>query len=248
MKKMLLFLVVLIVISCKSVYARKIEPVLTIEKKSINIGLITEVYLSFSESSIISYLDFSYNIDNCMKLEAVSYDKGLNALAKNNSRIVMYSINGIDSSKKLVTLNVIGNKSGISNIKIENLRAIIDGKLITIDNINITVEVLDKKEGKQELVVEANRLVELAEKEETLDNVEIAVSKVENLEQGAIKLELSSRLDKIKKDLKFISNNVGEVCSGSEYKKDWLNISIILLIVLISETIYILINKNKVQQ
>ena len=242
---------------------------------TVKVGKTTNIYVKLNSSAKIEGVDVTYSTSGNISVTNVSIANGFTTMGQNGKRYILYAMNPVPSGSTVLTLTVKGTAVGKGTVTVSNLEATVSGETvvggsksytITVNPAKTEAEIKAEEEAKKEAEEQAKReeeagkaailaATELVEKaEQTLLEADYneALNKVNALASSSEKTELLNRLNEVKFKIavnKECSNQDSVKCETCKETNDdakpWIVLSIILIIALIAETIYLVYAKTK---
>lgn len=242
---------------------------------SVKVGKTTNIYIKLNSSAKIEGVDVEYSTSGNISVTNVSVAKGFTTMGQSGKRYILYAMNPVSSGSTVLTLTVKGTAVGKGTVTVKNLEATVSGETvvggsksyqITVNPAKTQAEIEAEEQAKKEAEEQAKKeeearkaalaaateLVEKAEKSLLEADYNEALNKVNALVSSDDKTKLLERLDEVRFKIA-----VNKECADKEPincetcketnddAKPWIGLSIILLIALIAETIYLVYVKTK---
>ena len=274
MKKIIISILVTLLFLPISVNAASGSTSLVASSTTVKVGKVTYVYVRLNSSHKIEGADVTYAVSGNISVSSVSVGNGLIKFAQDGKRYVLVASNPIASGSNLLVLGIKGTAVGSGTVTVTNLKATVDGQTIDGGSKSISIKVnplkteaelkaeeeakkkaeeeaKKKAEAEAKALSEATELVVKAEKEETKENYDEALKKVNALASSSGKTDLLKRLEVVK-----FNYSVKEACPKCEECKQvecveeknnenlWIILCGVLVLSLVLETIYIVVNKD----
>lgn len=275
MKRIKLFiLLVVCLMVVPVVHAASANTVIT-GTNTVKVGKTTNIYIKLNSSANIEGVDVTYSTSGNISVTNVSIASAFSKMGQNGQRYILYAMNPVPSGSTVLTLTVKGNAVGKGTVTVSNLEATVSGETvvggsksydITVNPAKTQAELKAEEEARKEAeekakqeeearraaLAEATELVEKAEKSLLEADYETALNKVNALANSAEKSGLLDRLNEVKFKIavnKECSNQEPVNCETCKETNDdakpWIVLSIILIIALILETVYLVYKKTK---
>lgn len=272
MKKIRLFI---LLIACMAfipvVNAASANTVVT-GTNTVNVGKTTEIYVKLNSSASIEGVDITYATSGNITVTNVSVADGFMSMGRNGNRYILYAMDPVPSGSTILVLTVKGNSVGKGTVSVSNLEATVSGETVvggsksyeitvkssttsnttTNNNKKNEEDSLKKEEERKAAIAAATQLVEQAETSLTETDYTKALEAVNLLENSDEKTELLDRLNDVKFKIA-VSNECKsqetpkcEECKETnDDAKPWIILSIVLIISLILETVYLVYAKTR---
>lgn len=275
MKRIKLFvLLVLCLMFMPVVHASTASTVIT-GTNNIKVGQTTSIYIKVNGSDNIEGVDVTYSTSGNISVTNVSVASGFAQMGKSGNRYILYAMNPVSSGSSVLVLTVKGTAVGTGTVTVNSLEATVSGETasggsksyqITVNPLKTAAEIKaeqekekkeeeDRKKQEEERKVAleaATKLVEKSEESLLEKDYDEALKAVDALVTSDDKTALLNRLNDVK--FKIAVNNECsnqnpikcEECKDiNDDAKPWIVLSIILLVGLIIETIYLVYEKVK---
>lgn len=271
MKKVRLFiLLVACMVFIPVVNAGSANTVIT-GTNTVNVGKTTEIYVKLNSSASIEGVDITYATSGNITVTNVSVADGFMSMGRNGNRYILYAMDPVPSGSTILVLTVKGNSVGKGTVSVSNLEATVSGETVvggsksyeitvkasatgntTNTNNKNEVDSLKKEDERKAAIAAATQLVEQAEASLTETDYAKALEAVNLLEDSDEKIELLDRLNDVKFKIA-VSNECKtqetpkcEECKETnDDAKPWIILSIVLIISLILETVYLVYTKTR---
>ena len=166
--------------------------------KEVKVGETTTVYVKVDASNAIKGADINFEVSGNIELVSAS-PVGLNTMAQNGNRYILYSNNGVNAGSNIFAIKVKGTAKGTGTVKVSSLETTISDDTVicsltsgainvkevekkTTTNANTVKPVTPKEEEKKEEVKEETKPVEPVKTQEEI-NYEKALELVEKAEK-----------------------------------------------------------------
>ena len=185
--------------------------------KEVKVGETTTVYVKVDASNAIKGADINFEVSGNIGLVSAS-PVGLNTMAQNGNRYILYSNNGVNAGSNIFAIKVKGTAKGTGTVKVSSLETTISDETVicsltsatinvkevekkTTTNTNTVKPVTPKEEEKKEEVKEETKPVEPVKTQEEID-YEKALELVKKAEKTKKKDDVNKAKEAIDK-LKF---------------------------------------------
>ena len=275
MKRIKLFiLLVLCLMVMPVVHAASANTVIT-GTNAVKVGKTTNIYVKLNSSANIEGVDVTYSTSGNISVTKASVASGFTTMGQNGNRYILYAMNPVPSGSTVLVLTVKGTAVGKGTVTVSNLEATVSGETvsggsksyqITVNPAKTAAEIKAEEEAKKAeeekarqeeearkaAISDATKIVEKAEESLLEDDYNTALNKVNALASGNEKNELLNRLNEVKFKIavnKECANKEPIKCETcketNDEAKPWIILSIVLIVALIAETIYLVYTKTK---